>query len=238
MPSTQTIAHRRFFVYTNADTMEQELQTALSTVSGLSYLGIFGVSLLANMIVPVPEEVFLLALGYLVAKGFFHPVVIVGIVIVGFMISDTVLFFLARKGNRFLIRIRDLFMKRLALTNSEFVISHMNKIIFFSRFLIQFRFLGPVIAGSYAIPYRHFFKINLFALCVYVPLVIVAGHYFENRIGQIASGVGVVRNIILIAVGVLIVVTLFKLMRTLFVRYVGGFEEKVRTALGKKKKTD
>ncbi len=204
MPSTQTIAHGRFFVYTNADTMESELQTALVTVSGLSYLGIFGISLLANMIVPVPEEVFLLALGYLVAKGFFHPVVIVGIVIVGFMISDTVLFFLARKGNRFLIRIRDLFMKRLALTNSEFVISHM----------------------------------NFFALCVYVPLVIVAGHYFENRIGQIASGVGVVRNIILIAVGVLIVVTLFKLMRTLFVRYVGGFEAKVRTALGKKKKTD
>lgn len=215
--------------------METELQSALVTVSGLSYLGIFGISLLANMIVPVPEEVFLLALGYLVAKGFFHPVLIVGIVLVGFMISDTVLFFLARRGNTFLLRIRDMFMRRLSLTNSEFIMGHMNKIIFFSRFLIQFRFLGPVIAGSYNVPYRHFFKINAIALCVYVPLVVVVGHYFEDRIGQIASGVGVVRNIILAVVAVLVFLALFKLMRTLFIRYVGGVEEKVRTALRMKK---
>ncbi len=212
--------------------MSPDFQTALHTVSGLSYVGVFGLSLIANIFVPVPEEVFLLALGYLLAEGFFHPALIVVIVICGFMISDTALYFFARKGNKFLIKMRDKFLSNIGFTDGNTLSKHMTKIIFFSRFMVQFRFLGPVLAGSYHVPYKRFFAVNLVALGVYVPLVILLGDYFHGRLERVFAGIGVARNIIFAVVGVVVAIALFKFMRTLFVRYLKKMAPRMKAMLG------
>lgn len=211
--------------------MHADLQTALTTVSGLSYLGVFGLSLLANMVVPVPEEIFLLALGYLVAEGFFHPVLVVLVIITGFMISDTVLYLFAQKGNKWLIRTRDKMLAKFNLSEGDFVERHINKVIFFSRFLVQFRFLGPVLAGSYKVPYKQFFNTNLLALLVYVPIFVVLGDYFHDRIEQVLGGIGVVRNIIFAVLGIVIVIVAFHAVRLIFIRYLQSIQRRVKGIL-------
>lgn len=218
------------FVYTGA--MSADIQTALHTVSELSYFGVFGLSLIASVFVPVPEEIFLLALGYLTAAGFFHPVLITLIVIVGFAISDSGLYFLAQRQNKWLIRSRNKIMKRLGIKDGKLMKRHANKVIFFSRFLVQFRFLGPVLAGSYKIPYKRFLTVNLIALSVYVPLIILLGDYFQSRIERVLDGIGVARNLVFVGIAVVVAILLFRFMRTIFIKHFKTLGEEVMEMFG------
>src|SRR3989344_5837114 len=182
----------------------------------LSYLGIFGISLLANMVIPVPEEVIILALGYLAGIGKLHGLILIPIIILGLLISDIVIYVLAKKGNRFITLIyRKFFAKRLE-KRQQWIETHIGKVIFFSRFLVQLRFIGPFLAGQKRVPWRKFLVYNTTALVIYVPLYIFLGWYFQSRIRLIVEEIGVVRNIILIVVGALIAFSLFKFVYNKF----------------------
>lgn len=216
--------------------MSADIQTALHTVSELSYFGVFGLSLIASVFVPVPEEIFLLALGYLTASGFFHPVLVTAIVIVGFAISDSGLYFFARRGNKWLLRSRNKIMARLGITDGALMQRHANKVIFFSRFLVQFRFLGPVLAGSYKVPFKRFFAVNMVALVVYVPLIILLGDYFHSRIERVIEGIGVARNIVFVGLALIVAILLFRLMRALFIKHFKTISEEMLGMFGFTKK--
>lgn len=212
--------------------MSVDIQTVLHAVSKFSYVGVFGFSLLANLFVPVPEEIFLLVLGYLTASGVFNPILVTVIVIVGFSIIDILLYYLARRGNKLLLRGRDKFLKRLAFNDAKIMAHHPNKVIFFARFLMQFRFLGPVLAGSYKVPFKRFFLVNLSALILYVPLVILLGDYFHSRLERVINGIGVARNIVFVVVGIFVAIAIFKFVRSLFVKYLKSTGDKMKEFLG------
>ena len=171
----------------------------IAQLGGLSYLGIFIVALLANMVIPVPEEIILLALGYLTGTGSVRLYFVIPIMIAGLLISDIVIYTLARRGNRLMIKIYDRFFARKSLfSNRQWVETHLHRIIFFSRFLIQLRFIGPFLAGRKDLPAKSFIAYDLSALVLYVPLYTMLGFYFQNRVRRIIDDVGVVRNAVII----------------------------------------
>lgn len=185
-------------------------------VSALSYAGIFGLSLLANVVIPVPEEASLLAIGYVVGVGKIDPFITTAVVMAGLLISDIIIFTLARHGNKPLLFIYNKFFAATLRRSPEFIDTHLTKIIFFSRFLVQLRFLGPFLGGTKKVPYRTFLTYELAALFIYVPLFIAVGAYFRNRFEAILEGFGTVRNIFLIAIGFVVLLALIGFIRKLF----------------------
>lgn len=214
--------------YTSTHMEDVQIVTqAVELISTLSYWGIFGFSLIANMIVPVPEEFFLLALGYVSGiDSSINIFITIPLVIGGLFISDIALFSFARSGHRY-IRALERKVKNFKFAQNEaFVQKHIRTIIFVSRFVIQFRFIGPVLAGSTKTKWKTFLFWDLFALAVYVPLILFAGNYFNDRITKIIHGIAVAKNYVLIAVVIIAIVWLARLARrTLFKNIIFSLSE-------------
>ncbi len=188
-----------------------ESQNIITELGALSYVGIWVVALLSNIVIPVPEEIVLLALGYLAGTGSANILILIPLVISGLLVSDIVMYLLARKGSRFVTWLyTKFFSKRLTNKNDQWFSDHMDKIIFFSRFLIQLRFVGPFIAGQKKVEPKRFIKYDFAALIIYAPLYMLLGLFFHSRVKAIVGNVGVVRNIVLVIVGFIVAFMLFR----------------------------
>ena len=78
----------------------------IPTIESLSYVGIFIALLLVGYLIPVPEEVLLILIGYSVSEGIgsLFPVILVSIA--GLYFGDNALYYLTRKGNEWILKIR------------------------------------------------------------------------------------------------------------------------------------
>ncbi len=184
----------------------------INQLGTLSYVGIFGVSIIANVVIPVPEEVILLALGYLAGTGRVNGIILLPIVILGLLVSDVTMYWLSKKGNRLITFFYNKFFAKRLDEKRAWLETHIEKVIFFSRFMVQLRFIGPFLAGQAKVSWRKFLTFELAALVIYVPLYIWAGWYFRERVEFIISGVAEVRNIVLIIAGLVILFSLSKLV--------------------------
>ncbi|HEY0979885.1 MAG TPA: DedA family protein [Candidatus Paceibacterota bacterium] len=187
-----------------------ETQAIINELGTFSYLGIFGVSLLANIVIPVPEEIVLLALGYLAGSGHASVFIIIPVIIAGLLVSDLIMYFLARAGNKWVQGFYDKFFAHRLEAKQEWIEHHMEKVIFYSRFMVQLRFIGPFMAGHLKVPVRKFITYELAALVVYVPLFVWIGYYFQSRIVRIIDSVDIIRNVILIGFAIIIVISLLR----------------------------
>ncbi|MCC7436728.1 VTT domain-containing protein [Candidatus Nomurabacteria bacterium] len=178
----------------------------INQLGALSYGGIWVVSFFSNIVIPVPEELILLALGYLSGTGSINGVLVMPIVISALLVNDIILYKLSKRGSKITNYLyKTFFEKRLAKRDDKWLEMNIGSIIFFSRFLVQLRFIGPFLAGSRNIPIRKFVIYDLLALLVYVPIFIGLGWYFHNRLSLVVDNVNVVKNIILMTVGVVLI---------------------------------
>jgi membrane-associated protein len=189
----------------------------ITDVGALSYAGVFILSLLANIFIPVPEEIILLALGYVVGVGILSGYVVLPIVIVGLLLSDMVLFILSKRGSRIVQWLyHKFFEKRIAKKGKRWVRTNIGKIIVVSRFLVQFRFLGPFLAGERKIKTKTFVMYDLLGLVLYVPLYVLLGALFHSKVRYIIDKVGVVQNIVFMAVILLILFAMIRFVYKFF----------------------
>src|SRR3989344_5383494 len=126
----------------------------MQNIATFSYLGVFVVAMIANVIVIVPEE-----------------------------------------------------------SRLPWIEKHVNKVLFFSRFVIQLHLLGPLIAGQTKMPLKKFIAIELAALVIYASALISLGVYFRDRIEFIISDIRIVHNIIFIVIGIAVLFIIFKFLR-------------------------
>jgi membrane protein DedA with SNARE-associated domain len=185
-----------------------------------SYLGIFGIAFIANAFPGIPEEVFILALGYLGSTPSFSMFWVGLLAFLGMFASDCIIFGISRGGARFYHKIAEKILgdDMDKLKESSFAQRHIRKIIFFSRFIVQVRFLGPFLAGVYKTSWKTFLTFNTLALLVYVPVALFLGSYFQGRIVQILSGTSVMRNYMMILVVVVLVFIVVRAIRKGFIK--------------------
>ncbi len=179
----------------------------IQSLGGLSYLGILGISLIANILFIVPEEVVLLGLGYAARAGGVDIFTVIPLVMLGLLTSDVVLYSLSRGNSRAITFLYDrIFSKRIAFFSKKlagdeaWLERNIEKVVFYSRFLMQLRFLGPFMAGKHKTAPRTFLTYELAALVIYVPLLLWIGWYFRSRIEHLIDGIDKAHTIILIAV--------------------------------------
>ena len=193
-------------------------EEAIKQLGALSYGGIWVVSFLANIIIPIPEEIILLALGYLSGTGTINGWLVMPIVFSALITNDIILYYLSKRGSKFTnFLYRTFFAKRLEKKGTHWLEMNLGKIVFLSRFLIQLRFIGPFLAGTRKMPIKKFVLYDAAALLIYTPLFIGLGWYFHTRVMSIIKEVGVMKNLILLILGLIVTLLLAKLAyRTIF----------------------
>ncbi len=179
-------------------------------LGGLSYLGVFGISLLAMIVLPFPEEVTLLSFGYLAGIGVFHFALLIPVCMLGLFVADFAIYQLALHGSKITNKAyQKMFAEKFDflkdMTNEK-----LERLIIFSRFLIYFRFLSGFLAGYYKVPFKKFVGYEAVSLSVYVTLFIGMGYFLRNQLERVIAGVGVVQNIIVTIVLLFIAVAVFR----------------------------
>lgn len=197
-----------------------EINSAIQSLGALSYGGIFVLALMVNFIIPIPEEIILVLLGYIASTGAFEIWIISPILVSGMIISDMILFSVSRHGSKYIQKLKKKIQNNRLLRDDAFVHSHIKKIIFISRFITHFRFIGPVLSGSIKTKWQTFFVYDIAALCIYVTGWLFLGDYFHGRIQTAIEGVGVFRNILFIVIVIIAVIIIFRFINKKFLQSI------------------
>lgn len=203
----------------------QEVDFIIGSIGELTYGGIFILALLSNIIIPVPEELVLLGMGYLTSVGIFQYPLILGIFILGMLTSDYILYSLAKRGSKLTVGLFKKLEKKGFLKNKEYLKRNINKIIFFSRFLIYLRFIGPVVAGYVKTPRKKFLIYNFLALVIYVNIFLGLGNYFHKEISTIAAGVARFKNYMFIFLVIMVSILVLRYIEKNFITWITKISE-------------
>lgn len=182
-------------------------------LGGLSYLGVFGISMLAMIVLPFPEEITLISFGYLAGIGVFHFILLIPVCMAGLFVADFVVYQLARHGSKITNKAyQKMFAEKFDFLK-DMTDEKLERLIIFSRFLIYFRFLSGFLAGYYKVPFKKFVGYELISLSVYVTLFVGLGFFLRNQLERVIAGVGVVQNIIITLVLISIGIAVFRSMK-------------------------
>ena len=149
-----------------------------------SYAAVFFVIILGSIGIPIPEELVLLIAGYLASLGVMNLFVVIGVAMLATTIADNISYWIGRRKGVHILRssiAARLFFspRRLAKLERHFA-RHGGKIVFFARFLLGFRMISFIMAGSSQMPWRTFQKYNLLGVAVWVPFVILVGYVLSS----------------------------------------------------------
>lgn len=209
----------------------EETDVITKSLGSISYGGMFIVALLSNIVIPVPEEIVLLATGYLTGIGIFIYPIIMAIFILGMLVSDYILYSLSYKGSKLVSKLYKKLETKGLLKNQAYLKRHIKKIIFFSRFLIYLRFIGPVISGYLKIDRKKFLTYDFLALVLYVNLFMGLGNYFHDQIKFITEGVARFKNYLITAFIILLTIYVLRYIQNNFIKWLRKIGEYVPTII-------
>lgn len=200
----------------------------IQQLGALSYIGVFIIALLANMVIPVPEEITLLTLGYLSATGAFHVVLIIPIIMLGLFLSDCVIYFFSYRGSKFIKKFYDKIFHDTDILDMSG--KSLERTILFSRFLAYLRFLAPFLSGYHKFSLKRFFKLEMISLVLYVTIYIMLGYFLRNQIERMFTGINKIEHVLAVIGILLLIGVIFFLLK----KYIKHHMEQNRV---KKQKT-
>jgi|GEM_PF-2287108 len=164
----------------------------------------------------IPEEIFIILIGSAVATGSMSFRFAFIIVLITLALLDLLWYWAGRTGNKVMWKFYEKAIGLPIEDETTLIWKHRKKLVFFSRFAPFIRFLGPFSAGVIKMPVKEFFVWNVFALSVYVPLVMWIGFYFHDRVDSIVTGSRVAGNSIWIGVGLIVLFLILISLRKIF----------------------
>jgi membrane protein DedA with SNARE-associated domain len=176
---------------------------------GVAILAVFGVLLLCGLGVPIPEDIPLIAAGYLIhiRETTWATAIVVGLA--GVLIGDSVIFFMGHKLGKKLLKSRLVMFfttpKRIIRIKAYYR-RYGEKIIFAGRFMPGLRAPVFFVAGSSGVKYRKFVAIDGMAAMVSVPIWLFLGSHFGGTIDTLLAEIQRGKDITFIVLGGLAVV--------------------------------
>lgn len=189
----------------------EKLFEYLLEMSGVgAYAIVFGILVACGLGVPLPEDIPLIAAGYLVWDGTAEWLPMLAVTMAGVLLGDSILFFLGRKlGVRILEgRAQTLFPPAKVRRTRAYFRKYGEKIVFFARFVAGLRAVVFFMAGALKMRYQRFLFLDGIAAALSVPIWIGLGYgmgnYFGDEIGEIIRNAKQFKNGFTIVVAVLV----------------------------------
>jgi membrane protein DedA with SNARE-associated domain len=186
-------------------------------ISHYGYLGIFALLMVGIVGLPIPDEVVLTFAGYLIFKGYLHPVPTVLAVLLGTFCGITVSYSLGRSLGFFLLQKYGKFLhisqEKLARVQAWFY--RVGKwAIFFGYFIVGARHLTALVAGSSRVSYRVFALVAYPGGFLWAFSFICIGYFLGEELPkatrEIYTLVGTISGLILIIIAGFLVVKHFR----------------------------
>jgi membrane protein DedA with SNARE-associated domain len=178
-------------------------------IQHFTYVGLFCVLLLCGLGLPLPEDLALLAGGFLVHRGVTELPMTLAVSLLGVVAGDNWLFYIGRRFGTGLVSYfqvgRPSSQAQIGRLK-EFMHRHGNRAIFYARFLAGLRALIYLTAGSLGFSPGSFVLYDLLGALISVPIVVSLGYLFGGQIEQVFRYLGGFEHLIwIIALGSLIV---------------------------------
>jgi len=151
----------------------------------LSYFGIFLLLALLDVLIPLPEEIILILVGYTVYFSTLDPSLTILVAIAAFLVGDNTTFWLSKGGNRLIVRFTTKSATPLIERYSQKMRSKTGITLLIMTFVPSIRFFAPIVAGSVRTPWRVFILYDLVAVGLYVSVYLLAGYFFHSQINGI-----------------------------------------------------
>ncbi len=170
-------------------------------IEHFTYLGLFVVLMLCGLGLPIPEDVALLAGGYMVHRGVTRYPITLAVAFVGVVAGDNSLFFMGRRFGTGWVRYfgigrpgRQIQIERI----QKFMQRHGHRAIFYARFLAGLRALIYLSAGSFGVRPGVFLIYDLLGALISVPIVVTLGYVFGKQLEMVVRYVGGFERLIVI----------------------------------------
>lgn len=181
--------------------------------SGVAYLVILGILVACGLGLPLPEDIPLIAAGFLIWKGILNWPLTLVVTLFGVLAGDTLLYLLGKTLGGALLNNEGVqgFIKPEKVHRGRAYFRRFgDKIVFFARFVAGFRAAVYFTAGAIKMPYSRFIIYDFVAALISVPIWIGIGQYLGNKWGTeieqiLASMEGFKRSL---SIGLAIVVTI------------------------------
>src|SRR5258708_7124828 len=142
---------------------------------------------------PIPEDVALLAGGFLVHRGVIQYPITLLVALVGVVAGDNLLFFLGRRFGTGLVKYlgigRPRSQRQIEWLKS-FMERHGHRAILYARFVAGLRALVYLTAGSFGVNPLRFFLYDLAGAVISVPIVVTLGYLFGGQIEVVLGYIG------------------------------------------------
>ncbi len=182
-------------------------------ILNFSFIGILLSAIVANVFPFIPEEIFLLGMGYIAWSSWYYFIYFNIFLIIGFMASDSFFYFLAKSDNKWIMKYARNFFGEWLDRDEGYIKRNMTKIIFFSRAVSYLRFVGPFLAGYYKVPYKRYVKINLSILLIYVPTLLTLGRIFGKQVLDLFKEGLTFSNIFQVLMIVIVIILVSKFLK-------------------------
>lgn len=168
-------------------------------IQHFTYAGLFLVLVLCGMGLPVPEDIALLAGGYLVHRGVIQYPATLMVSLIGVVAGDNSLFFLGRRFGSGLVSYLGLGRpqsRRQIERLKAFMDKHGHLAIFYARFLAGLRAVVYITAGSLGVSPSRFLFYDALGAVISVPVVVSIGYLFGKQIGLAIQYLGGLERLI------------------------------------------
>jgi membrane protein DedA with SNARE-associated domain len=170
-------------------------------IEHFTYAGLFIILLLCGLGMPLPEDVALLAGGYMVHRGITRYPITLAVALVGVVAGDNSLFFIGRRFGTGIVKYfgvarpgRQLQIERI----QAFMRRHGHRAIFYARFLAGLRALIYLSAGSFGVRPTQFLIYDLAGAMISVPVVVSLGYLFGEQLETLVRYIGGFERLILV----------------------------------------
>ncbi len=176
----------------------------------LSYAGIYLFGASIGLLLPVPEEIFLILLGYLAGSGLLFGNLYFACVLAlcGVMTGDLAIYLLARGGRQGTKFMQGRLKEEALHRYEELFKEHQSKVVFALRFLPGLRSLSALLAGSHGMGFRRFIMLDLLAVLIQVPAYFFLGYHFHSAVTKVLSRVEFAKRAAILILAVLAVLAL------------------------------
>ena len=197
--------------------MESLFQYLTDLTGSVAYLIVFSILLACGLGFPLPEDIPLIATGYLIWDGTMSIVSALLVCFLGVLIGDSILFYIGHRMGFAVLkrpRFQRFFPPKKVRRTKAYFRKYGDKIVFYARFVAGFRAVAFFLSGAMHMKYRKFIFFDAIAAVLSVPIWIVLGyylgHFFGDEFGRMMHGIKEAKTIFTLVVATVAIVFLIR----------------------------